>query len=66
VWTVRELRRPPGLSSSAGAPSQKAGAANLGGLLFGYFLFGRARESDQLPGCPRRILKVLGKNYCEW
>jgi hypothetical protein len=27
-------------------PPQKAGAANLGGLLFGYFLFGRARENE--------------------
>ena len=32
----------------------KVAAAHLGGLLFGYFLFGRARESDQLSGCPRR------------
>ena len=24
-----------------------------GALLFGYFFFGRARESYQLPGCPR-------------
>ena len=51
-----ELRRRPACRAAQGTPDNiKSGAANLGGLLFGYFLFGRARESDQLPGCPRRM-----------
>ena len=55
-----EFRRRRACRAAQGTPDHgKSGAANLGGLLFGYFLFGRARESDQLPGCPRPEEKAL-------
>src|SRR5258707_10099527 len=43
--------QPPGLSSNTGDAQARL---TRGGLLFGYFSLGRARESNQLPVCHRR------------
>ena len=48
---VARVLQPPDLPSNAG---NRAAAANRGRLFFGYFLFGEAKESNLLPGNPRR------------
>ncbi len=54
---VRELRRPPGWSSSAGLHPE--GAANLGGLLFGYFLLAAQEKVTSRRAAPGHTTPAL-------
>jgi hypothetical protein len=57
--SAREFRRPPCLPSSTGIPCELAKHGGEPGRLFLWLLsFGRAKESSQLSGCPRRKSRI--------